>query len=140
MIKVLIDTNIILDIGLRREDFFEDASKIFEKIDEQLIEGYITANSFTDIYYIVCKQKGDKKARSFLKDLYQVIDILGVDRDIILEALISEMKDFEDAIQSLTAWHNEIDLIITRNTKDFKRSKLKTMNPKDFLAYLVESE
>ena len=99
MIKALIDTNVILDIALKREPFFEYSSKIFDKIDDQLLEGYITASSISDIYYIASKQKDKIQARTFLLNLVQILEIIGVDKDIVIESLESELPDFEDAIQ-----------------------------------------
>ena len=133
MIKALIDTNVILDIALNREPFFEHSSKIFDKIDDQILEGFITASSITDIYYVASKQKGKLQARKFLINLIQILDVVGVDKDIVIQALESEMSDFEDAIQVFSAKLNSIDLLITRNIADFALSDLPVMSPMDFL-------
>jgi predicted nucleic acid-binding protein len=133
MIKALIDTNVILDIALNRDPFFESSSKIFEKIDDQILEGFITASSITDIYYIASKQKDKFHARKFLINLIQILDVIGVDKDIVIQALESEMSDFEDAIQVFSAKSYSIDLVITRNVADFALSDLPVMSPTDFL-------
>lgn len=136
MIKAVIDTNVILDVALKREPFFKDSSGIFECIDDQSLEGYITASSITDIYYIVCKQRDKLLARTFLLNLIQILEIIGVDRDIVNEALESEMSDFEDAIQAFSAKYNSIDLIITRNKVDFANSGIKALEPWEFIQSL----
>jgi predicted nucleic acid-binding protein len=133
MIKALIDTNVILDIALNREPFFEYSSKIFDKIDDQILEGFITASSITDIYYIASKQKDKFQARKFLISLIQILEVVGVDKDIVIQALESEMSDFEDAIQVFSAKSNSIDLVITRNVADFASSGMKVFTPQEFI-------
>jgi len=136
MIKALIDTNVILDIALNREPFFEYSSKIFDKIDDQILEGFITASSITDIYYIASKQKDKFQARKFLISLIQILEVVGVDKDIVIQALESEMSDFEDAIQVFSAKSNSIDLVITRNVADFASSGMKVFTPQEFIQNL----
>jgi predicted nucleic acid-binding protein len=133
MIKALIDTNVILDIALKRDPFFEHASLIFDKIDDQILEGYITASSITDIYYIASKQKDKLQARTFLLNLVQIMEVIGVDKDIVMEALEGDIPDFEDAIQVFSAKSNSIDLIITRNVADFASSGMKALTPQEFI-------
>jgi predicted nucleic acid-binding protein len=133
MIKVLFDTNIILDIALKRESFFEDAQKLFILIDKERITGNITATAITDIYYIAKKEKGHNEAINFIKNLIEVIDVIGINKETILKALASKMKDFEDAIQSSAAEIHQIDLILTRNKNDFTDTTIKVLTPKEFL-------
>lgn len=133
MIKALIDTNVILDIALNREPFFEYSSKVFDKIDDQILEGYITASSVTDIYYIASKQKDKLQARKFLINLIQILEVIGIDKDIVIQALESDMPDFEDAIQVFASKMNSIDLVITRNVLDFDLSGLKVLTPQEFI-------
>jgi len=133
MIKALIDTNVILDIALNREPFFEYSSKIFDKIDDQILEGFITASSITDIYYIASKQKDKLQARKFLINLIQILEVVGVDKDIVIQALESEMTDFEDAIQVFSAKSNSIDLVITRNVADFASTGMTALTPQEFI-------
>jgi predicted nucleic acid-binding protein len=136
MIKALIDTNVILYIALNRETFFEYSSQIFDRIDDHILEGFITASSITDIYYIACKQKDKIQARKFLVSLIQILEVIGVDKDIVIQALESDMPDFEDAIQVFSAKSNSIDLIITRNKTDFTNSGVKILDPKEFIQSL----
>lgn len=133
MRNVLFDTNIILDIALKRYPFFEDALELFSLIDSKIITGNITASMVTDIYYISKKEKGHADSINFIKDLVDVVEVIGVDKDIILKALASEMKDFEDAVQAVASELNEIEVVITRNKTDFTNAKIKIMTPKEFL-------
>lgn len=136
MIKALIDTNVILDIALNREPFFEYSSKIFDRIDDQILEGFITASSITDIYYIASKQKDKVQARKFLISLIQILEVIGIDKDIVIQALESDVPDFEDAIQVFSAKSNSINLIITRNKADFANSGIKILDPQEFIQSL----
>lgn len=122
MKKILFDTNIILDVALKRIPFFNDAFKLFELIDEKRITGIITATTVTDIYFISKKEKGHQEAIQFLNNLIEVVDIIGVDKAVILNALDLGLPDFEDAVQISAAEFNEIKTIITRNKSDFLNS------------------
>ena len=82
MKKVLFDTNIILDIALKRHPFFNDAFKLFELIDDKTITGIITATTVTDIYFISKKEKGHQEAIHFLNNLMEVVDIIGIDKEL----------------------------------------------------------
>ncbi|MDP3914215.1 MAG: PIN domain-containing protein [Bacteroidota bacterium] len=100
------------------------------------MEGYITASSVTDIYYIASKQKDKLQARKFLISLIQILEVIGIDKDIVIQALESDMPDFEDAIQVFASKMNSIDLVITRNVPDFELSGLKVMTPQVFIQEL----
>lgn len=134
MKKVLFDTNIILDIALKRDSFFEDAFKLFRLIDEKKIIGNITASTITDIYYISKKEKGHSESINFIENLIEVVEVVGIDKYVITEAFTLELKDFEDAIQASAAELNEIEIIITRNKKDFENTALMIFTPKEFLS------
>lgn len=127
MTKVLFDTNIILDIALKRHPFFEDAFELFTLIDRKIISGHVTASTVTDIYYISKKEKGHTHSINFIKSLIRVVEVIRVDRKVIVKALDSNMKDLEDAVQVAASNTNQIEVIITRNQIDFVNVPLKTM-------------
>lgn len=131
--RLLFDTNIILDIALMRNPYYNDSANVFRKADNTLIFGFVTATTITDIYYIAKKDKGHKIAIDFISNLLQIIDVIGIDKEIIIGSLHTEFTDFEDAIQSIASSYNTIDYIITRNTKDFIDSEIKAISPTDFL-------
>lgn len=133
MKRLLLDTNIILDIALKREPHFELSSKIFELIDKKRIIGYITASTVTDIYYISRKEKGNEIAIEFISNLIEIVDVIGVDKSTIVKALKSNIKDFEDAIQVSAAENYEIEIIVTRNKSDFLNSGLEILTPKELI-------
>ncbi len=131
--RLLIDTNIILDIALKREPFYKDSVTIFKNIDNKTTFGFVTATTITDIYYISKKDKGHVIAIEFISNLIQFVDLIGIDKEIIIEALATKLTDFEDSIQSVASTYNDIDYIITRNTKDFKDSDVKALTPVEFI-------
>ena len=132
--RILLDTNIILDIALAREPYFSDSANVFKKIDNAEIFGFVTATTITDIYYIGKREKSHQLTIDFLLNLIEIVDILGIDRKVIVESLDSPVVDFEDAIQSVSSYLNNIDYIITRNEKDFVKSPIKALSPADFLS------
>lgn len=132
--KLLIDTNIVLDILLKRDSFFEDAKQLFLQIDNFNTKGYISASAVTDIFYIASKNlKNKQKAKDLLKKLLQIVNVLTVSEEEIHMALQDDWEDFEDSVQFSVASMNEIDYIITRNEKDFSKSSITAMTPKAFL-------
>jgi len=133
MKQILIDTNIILDIALHREPFFETACQIFEKIDQGEIKGFITTSSITDIYYVSKKTCGQKKTIKFIHELIDIIEVLSVTKEIIMNALNTDFKDFEDAVQYCTAGMNYIDVIVTRNKSDFELSTIEVCSPDELM-------
>ena len=113
--KVLIDTNIILDVLLSREPNIKSAEKIFEMIYNEEIEGFTTASSITDIYYIISKRLGDTPTREALRNLFNLLGIISVDGDDCVDALNMPILDFEDALVIVCADKIDIDYIITND-------------------------
>jgi predicted nucleic acid-binding protein len=136
MKKVLFDTNIILDIALNRKPFFDLSARLFELIDKKKIKAYVTASTITDIYYIAKKDRGNEMAIQFIQNLLEIVEVLGVDKDVIIDALNMEMNDFEDAVQVSAAKSNEVATIITRNNPDFTKSGLEIFTPPEFIESL----
>jgi len=133
MKRVLIDTNVILDIGLKRQPFFDSSSELFYLIDQNKISGFVTATTITDIYYITKKETSNEIAISFISGLLDIVDIVGVDKAVIIRALQSGMKDFEDAVQVSSAEYNEIRILVTRNKADFISCGLEIFTPDEFI-------
>lgn len=139
--KLLIDTNVVLDFLLGRGEFFESSKKIVELSSKDDTIEFVTASSVTDIYYFLKRETGAEVARSKLKDLLKFIVVLKVENHDIQKALsLEEWTDFEDAVQYAVALHNAVDFIITRNKKDFKRSSIPVYTPMEFLElYTLEN-
>ncbi len=134
MTRVLIDTDVILDFFFDREPFAENAAKIFSLCESEEIKGFITPVILSNVYYLLRQTAKQEKVIEKLKLLVSITEILIVDKNVIVQALNSNFKDFEDALQNYSAELNkEIDIILTRNTKDFKNSFLAVMTPDNYL-------
>lgn len=134
MDKILIDTDVIMDFFLDREPFSENAAKILSLCEKKEVLGFVTPLIISNVYYLLSQKAKQDKVTDKLKSLLLIIDILIMDKNIIVSALNSDFKDFEDALQNYAAEINgEVNVIITRNTKDYKKSNLAVMNPKEFL-------
>lgn len=133
MESVLVDTNIVLDLLSRRENFYESAQGLFSLADQGKVKLYVSSLTFANTYYILAKYASDKLARTALKEFKVLVSVLPLDNKIIDLSLNSDFKDFEDAIQYFTATENGLEMIITRKLKDFKAAKLPVLTAKDYL-------
>jgi predicted nucleic acid-binding protein len=138
-VKVLIDTNVILDIALVRQPFYDDSDQVFSFIEQGQIEGYVSASTFSDLYYLIRKQRGRDWALNFLTRLSSTCQIATVNQAIISMALATNFKDFEDAIVYSAAVLNHLDAIITRNPKDFLVTTPRILTPEQLIQELTNS-
>ncbi|MDE6639758.1 MAG: PIN domain-containing protein [Acetatifactor sp.] len=139
--KILVDTNIIIDAMTGREPFREVAEQIFMLAANQIEEMYITASSATDIYYLVRKHlRNTDQAKNTMSKLYELFHILDVTSGDCQEALSSEVKDYEDAVVANCAKRNQMDYIVTRNIRDFVHSKVRALLPDELLKHIYQSE
>jgi predicted nucleic acid-binding protein len=134
MKKVLIDTDVILDFFFDRKPFSEESAKILSMCENSTIKGFVTSIMLSNIHYLLRKTATHEKVIEKLKMLLQIIDVIITDKKTVEDALNSEFKDFEDALQNFSAQNtNEIKIILTQNIKDYKTSKLSVMNPETYL-------
>ena len=139
--KILVDTNVIIDALTGREPFRETAEQIFMLAANQTEDMYITASSATDIYYLIRKQlHSTDKAKHAMEKLYELFYILDVTAEDCKDALSSEVKDYEDSVISCCALRNKMDYIVTRNVKDFAQSKIQAILPDDFMKLIMNEE
>lgn len=131
--KVLLDTNVVLDVLLERQPYYFASSEIFLLSSKRDLELFITSTIVTDLYYIISKILSKKKAKDFLTNLLDIVDVCGVDKNIILDAMISDFGDLEDTVQYFASKSANINVILTRNKKDFKFSEIKVLTPAEFL-------
>lgn len=116
--NVLIDTNVILDDILNRAPNAESARKISRLVTDELVNGYLTANSLTDIFYIVSKSRDEAIARKTIKNLLLAFTVVSVDGEDCQKAIDLPMRDFEDALVAVCAEKANLDYIVTTD-KDF---------------------
>lgn len=132
--RVYLDTCIIIDYLSKREPFFSDAENIFKLIANNKIYAYVSASSITDIHYILKhffnNEKITRKHLINLTSLVEIIDILAYNIKTIFD---SPINDFEDALIEELSYQFKLDYIVTRNTKDYKNSRIKVITPKQIL-------
>jgi len=134
MDNVLIDSDVILDFFFDREPFAEYATEVFMLCENDKIKGFTTSVIISNVYYLLVKFAKHEIVIEKLKELLRIIDIAEINKEVILEALNSNFKDFEDAMQNYAAENsNSIDIILTRNVKDYKKSKLAVFSPEMYI-------
>ena len=139
--KVLVDTNIVLDVLLKQAPFYNDSFVIFQLVDNKRISGVLAAVSLTNIFYLL------RKAKMNSDEVYQIMDklvalftVAPIVETTVASALALRWKDFEDAVQFITAKESKVEFIITRNKADYKTSEIPCMTPTEFIAYFKENE
>ena len=137
MSRILIDTNIVIDLLSKRKGFYDDAADLFSRADKKELRLTISSLTFANTNYILTKLKSPKEAREILRKFKVLVELLSLD-DKITELALSDdsFPDFEDGLQYYSAIENQIDVIITRNKKDFKNSKIPVLTAKEFLAQI----
>ncbi|MCL1467971.1 type II toxin-antitoxin system VapC family toxin [Argonema galeatum] len=135
--KILIDTNIIVDVALERQPFYSESVQVLSLVHQKRVEGYISASTVSDLYYIIRKVKGRDQTIDFLSRTLTFCQVATVDQSVISMALTANFRDFEDAIQYSTARVNQLDAIVTRNTADFPVSTPRIMSPAQLIQELT---
>ena len=131
---VLIDTNVILDHFISRQPFMDSAGSILQLCFQQKCAGYIAAHSVTNIFYILRKQFSVSKRKEILIELFEFIDVVGIQKKQVIAALVNEdFDDLEDRLQVECARLINADYIITRNISDFSTSPIPAILPEAFL-------
>ena len=134
--KVLFDTNIILDLLLDRKPFSEYASSLMSRVERSEIDGFLCATTITTIHYLLTKYLDKKKSIESIHSIMALFEIAPVNRLVIENALVSKFSDFEDSVLHESARHAAAEYIITRNITDFKKSKMPVFTPGEFLNML----
>ena len=132
MEKIFVDANIVMDLLEKREEFYQEAQELFTLSDKKNVKLYISALTLANVHFLLYKHL-KMEARKVLAKFKVLVEVLAVDDKIIDLSLTSDLKDFEDAIQYYTAIENDMDIIITRNKKDFKNVNLPILTAKEFL-------
>lgn len=136
MIQVLLDSDIILDLVLKREPHFPDALEVFKAIARERFAPYVTAIALLNVNYFAEKEQGRHFALVEIQNLLSLLTVCSTDAFILNLALASPIDDFEDAVQHESAIVNGLDGIVTRNLKDFENASLSVYSPKQFLTVL----
>lgn len=134
--RVLIDTNVVLDVLLARIPFVESASRVFALVEQSKIEASLCATTVTTIHYLLTQSLSRDEGRRSLRGLLELFEIAPVNRPVIEQALQSKIEDFEDAVLEQAGRLAGVEAIITRNTKDFRKSSIKALDPTELLLAL----
>ena len=133
---VLIDLNVILDVLQKREPFFDASAGLLAAVETGRVRGYLAAHSVTTLFYLIQIGNSAAEARATITNLLQFLKITPVDQSTIEQALNLDYRDFEDAVQMISAVQSKVDCLITRNIKDYAITLLPVMQPVDFLGTL----
>jgi len=134
--KVFLDSDVLLDYLTGRNPFLNEIKIIIDKGIRKEIKLYTSSLIIANIHYFIAKTENSKQAIFKIDKLTSFIKVLSVGEPEILESVKSKFKDFEDCIQNSCATNNKMDLLVTRNIKDFKLSKLPILTPKELIVKL----
>jgi predicted nucleic acid-binding protein len=133
-VKVLFDTNVVLDVLLEREPHSEAAARLFALVDNGRLEGSICATTATTVFYIAARSFGSKRAHKQVHELLGLFDVACVDRDVLDSALDLDFADFEDAVLHEAARAGGMSAIVTRDGGGFVNATLPVFDPHELLA------
>ncbi len=133
--NVLIDTDVILDFFFDRKPHSGYSAIILDRCERGLLKGFVTPVIMSNVYYLLRRTAKHKQVIEKLKQFSTIVQILPMDSRVVEKALYADFKDFEDALQNFSAVNSgKIELIITRNVKDYKKSSLAVFTPEDFVS------
>jgi len=133
---ILIDINILLDVLQKREPFYDISAHLLASVETGRVRGYVAAHSITTLFYLVKNDRSSAEARATITNLLQFIKIAPVDQSTIEQALNLDYRDYEDAVQMISAVQCKADCLITRNVKDYQPALLPVLQPVEFLSTL----
>ena len=135
--KILFDTNIVLDVLMDRLPYSDAAAELFSKVEEGTIFGYLSGTTITTVFYLAAKTVGAARAREEIKKLLSLFEVAPVNRHVLELALNRDFDDFEDAVIHEAACHVGADAIVTRNQKDYKKSRIPVYSSEEMVHILT---
>lgn len=138
--KLLFDTNVVLDLLMDREPFADAAAELFARVEAGSVIGCLCGTTITTVFYLVAKVLGHEKAKGEIAKLMALFEIAPVNRSVLETALASEFSDFEDAVLHEAARHFGADAIVTRNQRDFKNALISVYTPAELTGILSVTE
>jgi predicted nucleic acid-binding protein len=138
--NLLLDTDVILDFFFDRKPWSDDIARILTLCEQGKVKGFVTPVILGNCYYLLRRTAAHERVITHLQRLTSILDILPIDKEVVKLALNSGFNDFEDALQNFSAVKsNFVDVILTRNTKDYSRSDISVMTPENFLLLYFSS-
>ncbi|HBB87222.1 MAG TPA: DNA-binding protein [Blastocatellia bacterium] len=138
--RVLLDTDVVLDLVLAREPFDQAARVLFKWHEQGRIDAYIAAITPVNVFYVARKLKGIEEARQAVKLLLTSLTVCPLHKSILDEAEKLPFSDFEDAVQHASATASRLEVIVTRDVRDFKNATLPVLSPREFLDKLKSQQ
>lgn len=138
--RVLLDTNVVLDVLLRRGEWLADAEAVWQATAEGRLTACITASSLTDIYYISRRLASVSSARQVVRRCLDCLELLPVDGEMLEQAYALETADFEDALQIAAAMRGRLDAIVTRDPSGFTESPVSVLLPGELATRLQATD
>ena len=135
--KILLDTNIVLDLLMDRMPFADAAAELFSMAEDGTIMGYVCGSTITTVYYLAAKAVGASRAQEEIRKLLSLFDVAPVNRPVLESALAADFTDFEDAVIHEAACHVGAEAIVTRNQKDFKKSVIPVYSSEEMVKLLA---
>lgn len=137
--RALVDTNVFLDVLLARENLADESQRVLDWFDANPGDGWIAWHTLANLYYVGVKTVGRTAALAAIDEILGVFEVSPVGSSEARRARNLGMTDFEDALQASAAAVARVDYIVTRNTRDFRRSPIKAISPRAFLAAVTNS-
>ncbi len=134
--RVMFDTNVVLDLLLDREPFVKEAKILISKVEQGEFVGLLCATTITTIHYLILKSNGKERSAEIIQSLLKLFEVASVTRIVLQDALEVNDKDYEDTVLYKSAYHAGANMIVTRDRKGFLKAELPVMNPKEFLVLL----
>ena len=135
--KLLLDTHIVLDLLLDRKPYADSAAELFSKVENGTVIGCLSGSTVTNVYYLAAKTVGAARAQEEIRKLLTIFDVAPVNRPVLEAALAADFSDFEDAVIHEAACYVGAEAIITRNQKDFKKSRIPVYTADEITKILV---
>lgn len=134
MVKVFLDTNVVIDLLGKRQPFYEDAKLFLTLAQRELVKLFIAESSLGNLYYLAFEVYKIPHADETMHDFFSICGVVSGGKEIIFQSLNSEFKDKEDGLQYFTAVYTKMDFLITRDKKDFKSASgnIPILSPKEF--------
>jgi predicted nucleic acid-binding protein len=131
--KIFVDSDIVLDLLTGRAPHHLSAAALFSLAEKGKVSIYVSSLTFANVHYVLSRQLNNEKARNILATFKTLVTVLPVDDIIVERALSSEFKDFEDALQYHTALENRLNILLTRNLKDYKKAQIQVFTAQQYL-------
>lgn len=136
MKKIFVDTNILLDVALHREEFLEEATQIWADCELKKVQGFISAITLNNMHFIIRKMIGSAAALEYVRLILNIFTVVPLDETILRLAVDLPHKDFEDAIQTFSAVQAKAECIVTRDTAHFSRDYMPVISPGEYIELL----